>query len=60
MVNSVILTLLISTVTAMGWMSKESQFDCWQGQGIFLSSKVSRLSLGPIEPPIQSVERILY
>lgn len=35
-----------------GRMTKESWFDSWQENDIFLFSKISRLTLEPNEPPI--------
>jgi hypothetical protein len=40
-------------------MAKESGFDNQQGQEIFLSSTVSRLTLRPTQPPIQWVAGVL-
>jgi hypothetical protein len=34
-------------------------FESWQGLGIFLFSTVSRLAMGPIQPPIQWVPETL-
>jgi len=34
-------------------LTTEEPSDSWQKRGIFLSSKSSRLSLGPIQPPLQ-------
>jgi hypothetical protein len=36
-------------------MTKELWFDLWQGQEIFLFSKISRLALGPTQLPIQYI-----
>jgi hypothetical protein len=39
----------------MGWMIEVLGFDSWQGLGIFLFTTVSRMALGPTQPPIQWV-----
>jgi hypothetical protein len=36
----------------MGSMIEESEFESWQGQEIFLFSKLSRLALKPTWPDI--------
>ena len=39
----------------MGWTTKESWNDFWQGQEIFHLSKLSTPALGPTQPPIQRI-----
>jgi hypothetical protein len=45
----------LSILMAKGWRTKESGFDFWQGQEIFLFSTASRLAMGLTQPPIQRV-----
>jgi hypothetical protein len=42
----------------MGWTIRVLEFDSWQGLGIFLTT-VSRMALGPTQPPIQWVPEAL-
>jgi hypothetical protein len=39
----------------MDWMIGVLGFNSWQGLGIFLFTTVSRMALGPTQPPIQWV-----
>jgi hypothetical protein len=39
----------------MGWMIGVLGFDSWRGLGIFFFTTVSRMALGPTQPPIQWV-----
>jgi hypothetical protein len=43
----------------MGWMIGCLGFDSWQGLGIFLFDSMSRLAVGPAQPPIQWVLGVL-
>jgi hypothetical protein len=40
---------------ALGYVLDDGGFESWQGLGIFLLTTVSRLALGPTQPPIQWV-----
>jgi hypothetical protein len=42
-------------ILAMGWTTGRSGFDSRQGQRIFPLASVSRLALGPTQPPVQWV-----
>jgi len=44
----------------MGWMIRVLGFDSWWGLGIFLFTTVSRMALGPTQPPIQWIPRALF
>jgi hypothetical protein len=44
----------------MGWMIRVLGFDSQRGLGIFLSTTVSRIALGPIQLPIQQVAGALF
>jgi hypothetical protein len=39
----------------MSWMAEELEFNSWQSEEIFLFSTMSRLALGPTQPPSQWV-----
>jgi hypothetical protein len=41
--------------TALGYGLDDGGFESWQGLVIFLFTNVSRLALGPTQPPIQLV-----
>jgi hypothetical protein len=43
----------------MGWMIIVLRFDSWQGLGIFPFTTMSRLALGPTQPPVQCVPGVL-
>jgi hypothetical protein len=43
----------------MGWTIGLLGFESWQGLEIFLFTTVSRIALGPIQPPIQWVPEAL-
>jgi hypothetical protein len=44
---------------ATGWTTGRSRFDPWQRRRIFLLASVSRPALGPTQPPVQWVPRVL-
>jgi hypothetical protein len=44
----------------MGWTVDEFGFDFLQGQETFLFYTASRPALGPTQPPIQWVPRVLF
>jgi hypothetical protein len=44
----------------MDWTTGRSGFDSRQGQRIFPLASVSRPALGPTQPPVQWVPRVLY
>jgi hypothetical protein len=39
----------------MGWTIEIIGFDSWWGLGIFLFTTMSRMAVGPTQPPIQWV-----
>jgi hypothetical protein len=45
----------VSIVLGYGLDNQGSMFDPWQGLGIFLFTTMSRMALGPTQPPIQWV-----
>jgi hypothetical protein len=47
-------------VSDYGWTTRRSGFDPRQGQRIFPLTSVSRLALGPTQPPVQWVPRVLF
>jgi hypothetical protein len=44
----------------MGWVITESGFNSWLGQEIILSFIMSISALGPIQPPIEWGEGVLF
>jgi hypothetical protein len=42
----------MSVVIAIRIRTRGSEFDFWQGQGIFLFTTASRPAVGPTQPPI--------
>jgi len=52
---SIILKQLDSSQYSKSLMTEETYSDSWQRQECSISSKMSRLVLGPIQPPSQSV-----
>jgi hypothetical protein len=50
--------ILVSIVTRL--QAGRSEFDSWQGQGIFLFATMSRLALEPTQTPIHWVPGVLF